>query len=44
MPIKKVTIYFKMESENPTRSMKDRGALEVILSAENHNEIKPGTS
>ena len=39
---KGVTVYCKLESENPGGSVKDRLALGIIEWAERHGELTPG--
>src|SRR6187549_2054904 len=42
-PNPKVTMYAKLEGDNPGGSVKDRPALNMIRSAIERGEIKPGT-
>src|SRR5688572_26604748 len=42
-PVPDVTIYAKLEGNNPGGSVKDRPALNMIRSALERGEIKPGT-
>ncbi|PTB39088.1 uncharacterized protein TrAFT101_008111 [Trichoderma asperellum] len=44
VPTNGVRILLKVESSNPTASMKDRMALAMIMAAENDGRLKPGGS
>lgn len=44
VPSNGVRILLKIESTNPTASMKDRMALAMITAAENDGRLKPGGS